>query len=278
MRPQAPTRSHDRDPDPRALPAPAPGRRGGAPSGRLPRLPRERHAASRRARTDPGRAGLGAARRRRAACLLRRLDRRGPARLDDPRAARGGDRRQRRLCQKNPRRRPPGGRLDACRSPSSVSPRAPRWPGGRPSSSGHGGAPAPKVVALAGDIPPELARHEGPFPEKVLLAHGDQDEWYTREKLQDRHSTAANKRHSPPDPDLPRRPHLDRRLPPSGRSVPPTHDRLTRHPLYQQAFPRQPAPQLYRAASAPRLPLLLPEASFLLFPDFLVTFRGGSSN
>lgn len=48
---------------------------------------------------------------------------------------------------------------------------------------GHGGAPAPKVVALAGDIPPELARHEGPFPERVLLAHGDQDDWYTREKL-----------------------------------------------------------------------------------------------
>ena len=49
--------------------------------------------------------------------------------------------------------------------------------------SGHGGAPAPRVVALAGDIPPELAKHEGPYPEKVLIAHGDQDEWYTREKL-----------------------------------------------------------------------------------------------
>ena len=49
--------------------------------------------------------------------------------------------------------------------------------------AGHGGAPTPKVVALAGDIPPELARHQGPFPEEVLLAHGDQDEWYTREKL-----------------------------------------------------------------------------------------------
>ena len=49
--------------------------------------------------------------------------------------------------------------------------------------AGHGGAPAPRVVALAGDIPPELARHQGPFPEQVLLAHGDQDEWYTREKL-----------------------------------------------------------------------------------------------
>ncbi len=48
---------------------------------------------------------------------------------------------------------------------------------------GHGGAPPPKVVALAGDIPPELARHEGPFPAEVLVAHGDQDEWYTREKL-----------------------------------------------------------------------------------------------
>ncbi len=49
--------------------------------------------------------------------------------------------------------------------------------------SGHGGTPAPQVIALAGDIPPELAKHEGHFPEKVLLAHGDQDEWYTREKL-----------------------------------------------------------------------------------------------
>lgn len=49
--------------------------------------------------------------------------------------------------------------------------------------AGHGGAPAPKVVALAGDIPPELARHEGPFPDSVLLAHGDQDEWYDQKKL-----------------------------------------------------------------------------------------------
>lgn len=49
--------------------------------------------------------------------------------------------------------------------------------------AGHGGAPPPVVVALAGDIPPELAKHQGPFPEKVLLAHGDQDEWYTQEKL-----------------------------------------------------------------------------------------------
>ena len=49
--------------------------------------------------------------------------------------------------------------------------------------AGHGGAPPPKVVALAGDIPPELASHDGPFPEKVLLAHGDKDEWYGQEKL-----------------------------------------------------------------------------------------------
>ncbi|MEO8195810.1 MAG: phospholipase [Thermoanaerobaculia bacterium] len=49
--------------------------------------------------------------------------------------------------------------------------------------AGHGGAPPPKVVALAGDIPPELAAHLGPFPEQVLLAHGDQDPWYTPEKL-----------------------------------------------------------------------------------------------
>ena len=48
---------------------------------------------------------------------------------------------------------------------------------------GHGGAPAPKVVALAGDIPPELACYEGPFPEEVLIAHGDQDEWYDLAKL-----------------------------------------------------------------------------------------------
>lgn len=50
--------------------------------------------------------------------------------------------------------------------------------------AGHGGAPAPKVVALAGDIPPELASHDGPFPPKVLLAHGDKDEWYNAKKLQ----------------------------------------------------------------------------------------------
>lgn len=49
--------------------------------------------------------------------------------------------------------------------------------------AGHGGSPRPSVVALAGDIPPEMARHEGPFPERVLLAHGDDDRWYTREKL-----------------------------------------------------------------------------------------------
>ncbi len=49
--------------------------------------------------------------------------------------------------------------------------------------AGHGGAPPPVVVALAGDIPPELARHDGPFPERVLIAHGDQDEWYDQNKL-----------------------------------------------------------------------------------------------
>lgn len=49
--------------------------------------------------------------------------------------------------------------------------------------TGHGGAPAPKVVALAGDIPPELASHAGPFPKEVLIAHGDKDEWYDQTKL-----------------------------------------------------------------------------------------------
>ncbi len=49
--------------------------------------------------------------------------------------------------------------------------------------SGHGGAERPAVVALGGDIPPELARHAGPFPERVLLARGAEDEWYDAHKF-----------------------------------------------------------------------------------------------
>lgn len=49
--------------------------------------------------------------------------------------------------------------------------------------AGHSGAEPAKVIALAGDIPPELAHHEGPFPQNVLLAHGDKDDWYSGAKL-----------------------------------------------------------------------------------------------
>lgn len=45
--------------------------------------------------------------------------------------------------------------------------------------AGHGTG---SVVALAGDIPPELDRLEAPFPQRVLLAHGDGDEWYNPAK------------------------------------------------------------------------------------------------
>jgi len=49
--------------------------------------------------------------------------------------------------------------------------------------AGHGGAESPAVVALAGDIPPELAGHIGPFPGRVLLARGAEDDWYDANKL-----------------------------------------------------------------------------------------------
>jgi len=41
------------------------------------------------------------------------------------------------------------------------------------------------VVALAGDIPPELGALPAstPFPRRALLARGDGDDWYTAEKL-----------------------------------------------------------------------------------------------
>jgi predicted esterase len=41
--------------------------------------------------------------------------------------------------------------------------------------AGHG---AGDVVAFAGDIPPELGDFEAPFSGRVLLVHGDGDDWY----------------------------------------------------------------------------------------------------
>ena len=47
--------------------------------------------------------------------------------------------------------------------------------------AGHGtGA----VVAFAGDIPPELDKLEAPFPERVLLVHGETDSWYDAAKVE----------------------------------------------------------------------------------------------
>lgn len=47
---------------------------------------------------------------------------------------------------------------------------------------GHGGS---AVVALGGDLPPDLAALplDHPFPPRALLLRGDRDEWYTPEKL-----------------------------------------------------------------------------------------------
>jgi predicted esterase len=47
---------------------------------------------------------------------------------------------------------------------------------------GHGGS---AVVALGGDLPPELVAlpADHPFPPRVLLLRGERDEWYTAEKL-----------------------------------------------------------------------------------------------
>jgi len=41
------------------------------------------------------------------------------------------------------------------------------------------------AAALAGDLPPELARlpAASPFPRRALLARGEADEWYTAERL-----------------------------------------------------------------------------------------------
>lgn len=48
--------------------------------------------------------------------------------------------------------------------------------------AGHGAA---ALVALAGDVPPELLElpAEVPFPERVLLARGTLDDWYTEAKM-----------------------------------------------------------------------------------------------
>ena len=42
------------------------------------------------------------------------------------------------------------------------------------------------AIALAGDLPPELAAlpSEVPFPRRALLARGEADDWYTAEKLE----------------------------------------------------------------------------------------------
>jgi predicted esterase len=49
----------------------------------------------------------------------------------------------------------------------------------------RGGHDASAIVALGGDLPPELAALplDRPFPPRVLLAAGEWDEWYTAEKL-----------------------------------------------------------------------------------------------
>lgn len=49
------------------------------------------------------------------------------------------------------------------------------------------------VIAVGGDLPPELdARGDIPWPDRVLLARGERDEWYTEEKLAaDRAALAA---------------------------------------------------------------------------------------
>jgi len=48
-----------------------------------------------------------------------------------------------------------------------------------------GGHEIAAAVALAGDIPPELAElPDGtPFPARALIARGDEDEWYDDAKL-----------------------------------------------------------------------------------------------
>jgi predicted esterase len=46
-----------------------------------------------------------------------------------------------------------------------------------------GGGPADAVLALAGDVPPELAeRPPGTLP-RVLIGRGSEEQWYTEEKL-----------------------------------------------------------------------------------------------
>lgn len=58
-------------------------------------------------------------------------------------------------------------------------------------AGGHGAA---ALLALAGDVPPELLElpAEVPFPARVLLARGDRDTWYDAGKLEsDRAALAA---------------------------------------------------------------------------------------
>lgn len=49
-------------------------------------------------------------------------------------------------------------------------------------ASGHGAA---ALVALAGDVPPELLElpAEVPFPQRILIARGTLDDWYTEAKM-----------------------------------------------------------------------------------------------
>lgn len=48
--------------------------------------------------------------------------------------------------------------------------------------AGHGAA---ALIALGGDLPPELVElaADRPFPPRILLLRGESDEWYTAEKL-----------------------------------------------------------------------------------------------
>lgn len=50
-------------------------------------------------------------------------------------------------------------------------------------AAARAGAPCDGVIALGGDVPPELRADAGLRPPAVLIGRGTRDEWYTAEKL-----------------------------------------------------------------------------------------------
>ncbi len=106
--------------------------------------------------------------------LSQRFERRRRRRVDDAAGSRAGDRGQRRLRPRGRRRTPRASGPRTARSCTPASRRARRWPTGR-----RPARRASAVIALGGDVPPELDQATLAAIPAALVGRGARDGWYT---------------------------------------------------------------------------------------------------